>query len=332
MNVRSAALASLMCLATAIIVSTGFAQAQSGRAGQPASTTDTARTVQVALSEFKIHMPTTLPAGLTVFHVVNTGDMEHDIEFTSPDMDVHLDANLKPGDEGDLRVDLQPGEYRVWCPVGRHALRGMDLTLTVGTADVATAPTHDEPPQTENPAPAAIASPSASPSSPQRSSPAPDQTSNAVKKQSQQPKFIRWLGNFHPPMVNFPIALLAVGALAELLLMKTGNSDFAAAARYCVRLGALTALAAGILGWFFGGFHVVDQHWPLAIHRWLGTSTVVVSLLAWGLGEASWRQPAATGARARYRFVLLLAAVMVLSTGFFGGALVFGLNHYAWPK
>jgi hypothetical protein len=32
------------------------------------------------------------------------------------------------------------------------------------------------------------------------------------------------------------------------------------------------------------------------------------------------------------RVTLLVVAGLVLVTGFFGGALVFGLEHYTWPQ
>ena len=33
-----------------------------------------------------------------------------------------------------------------------------------------------------------------------------------------------------------------------------------------------------------------------------------------------------------FRVALLVVAVLVSATGFFGGAVVFGINHHAWPQ
>jgi hypothetical protein len=33
-----------------------------------------------------------------------------------------------------------------------------------------------------------------------------------------------------------------------------------------------------------------------------------------------------------FRITLLFVVVLVLVTGFFGGAIVFGLDHYGWPQ
>jgi uncharacterized membrane protein/mono/diheme cytochrome c family protein len=146
-------------------------------------------------------------------------------------------------------------------------------------------------------------------------------------------KLIRWLGKFHPPAVNFPIALLTVAALAEFLRMVTGKRkrSLNAVARYCLGLGTFTAVIAGILGWFLGGFRLIDGSWVKMTHRWLGTSTVALAGLALVLSEAS-RRPDRRRTRIWFRVTLLILAMLVSVTGYFGGALVFGLKHYTWPK
>jgi mono/diheme cytochrome c family protein/uncharacterized membrane protein len=142
---------------------------------------------------------------------------------------------------------------------------------------------------------------------------------------------IQWLGKCHPATVHFPIALLTAAAVAELLRLTTGKPAFAAVVRYCLWFGALTAVAAGVLGWFMGGFRLTDASWVVMTHRWLGTSTVACAGLALVLSEAGRR---ADGNRSRRwaRVALLVAAALTLVTGFFGGAVVFGLDHYSWPQ
>jgi mono/diheme cytochrome c family protein/uncharacterized membrane protein len=144
-------------------------------------------------------------------------------------------------------------------------------------------------------------------------------------------KLIRWLGKFHPPAVHFPIALLTAATLAELLRMATGNPAFDFVSRYCVCLGFLTAVAAGALGWFRGGFHLTDASWVLMTHRWLGTFTVACTGLVLVLSEVSCR-PDRRRTRMWFRATLLVVTGFVLVTGFFGGAVVFGLAHYTWPQ
>jgi mono/diheme cytochrome c family protein/uncharacterized membrane protein len=143
-------------------------------------------------------------------------------------------------------------------------------------------------------------------------------------------KLIHWLGNFHPPAVNFPIALLSAAALAEILRLFTHRPAFDGIARYCLWVGTLGAVNAVVLGWFLAGFHFTDEPWMVAIHRWLGTSTMVGAAAVLGLCELS-RRPGRRRTRLCFRGALFFLAALVLITGFFGGAVVFGLDHYAWP-
>jgi uncharacterized membrane protein/mono/diheme cytochrome c family protein len=143
-------------------------------------------------------------------------------------------------------------------------------------------------------------------------------------------KLIGWLGNFHPPMVHFPIALLTGAALAELLRVITGRASFNSISRYCIWLGATSAVAAGVLGWFLAGLHLSDRSSVMMAHRWLGTVTVTGAALVLLLCEVS-QNPGRRRARICFRLSLFLVAALVMVTGFTGGAVVFGLDHYAWP-
>ena len=140
------------------------------------------------------------------------------------------------------------------------------------------------------------------------------------------PRPLAWLGRFHPPTVNFPIAMLTAAALSELLLMRTGRELFFHATRFSVWVGSVAALAAATLGWFFAGFRLADEEWLMTTHRWLGTSASAWALLVLFLCERAVR----TAERKTFRLALFSGAALVTTTGFFGGALLYGLDHYAW--
>lgn len=141
-------------------------------------------------------------------------------------------------------------------------------------------------------------------------------------------KLIGWLGKFHPMTVHFPIAMLLGTALAEILLIATDRFFFAAAGRFCLWVGGIGAVAAAVLGWFFGGFNWVDDTWNLTTHRWLGTATAAMSVLVLVVGERAARR--IDTKRTGYRAMLFIAAALIGITAFFGGSLIYGLNHYAW--
>lgn len=96
------------------------------------ATTTTPNTVQVTLVDHRIEMPDTLPPGMTTFEIRNNGQRDHNFEIEGQGIEQKLPANLKNGQSGTLEVDLRPGTYTVYCPVGNHAEeRGMTRQLTV---------------------------------------------------------------------------------------------------------------------------------------------------------------------------------------------------------
>jgi hypothetical protein len=87
--------------------------------------------VEVRLSEYKIDIPSTLPAGPTTFALHNEGNKKHAFKLEGPGIDGTQSAILEAHQTGELKVTLQPGEYKVYCPIGSHSNKGMSLKLTV---------------------------------------------------------------------------------------------------------------------------------------------------------------------------------------------------------
>ncbi len=146
-------------------------------------------------------------------------------------------------------------------------------------------------------------------------------------------RVIRFAGQFHPIAVHFPIALIIAAAAAELLGGVTGTSKnlFLNASRFVIFLGALSGIAAMLLGWATGA----SAHYPpdfsltFDLHRWMGTSTSLAIVVCAVLCELSYRKDNAA-LRSAYRVVLGLSVVLVSLTGYLGGSLIYGLNHYTW--
>jgi plastocyanin len=90
-----------------------------------------AGTVEVRLSEHVIEMPNTLPAGPATFLIHNEGKKTHSFKIEGPGVDALLSAPVSPRASGQLQVTLQPGEYKVYCPIGSHEAKGMTMKLTV---------------------------------------------------------------------------------------------------------------------------------------------------------------------------------------------------------
>lgn len=88
-------------------------------------------TVDVSLDDFVINMPDRLPAGAITFNVTNVGERLHNLEIEGQGVEAVLPQDLESGQSGSMTVELAPGEYTVYCPVGQHADRGMMMTLVV---------------------------------------------------------------------------------------------------------------------------------------------------------------------------------------------------------
>ena len=90
-----------------------------------------AGTVEVRLSEYAIAMPQTLPAGPTTFVVHNQGKKTHSFRIEGPGIAELLARPVPPEETEQLQVTLQPGEYKVYCPIGSHEAKGMTMKLVV---------------------------------------------------------------------------------------------------------------------------------------------------------------------------------------------------------
>ncbi len=138
-----------------------------------------------------------------------------------------------------------------------------------------------------------------------------------------------WLGNFHPAVVHFPIALLLAALPAALIAVARRSQKLATAGRYCVVLGAVSAIVAAALGWFWEGFELTHSRVAMTQHQWAGTVVALLSIGLLILCPLS-AKPGARITRRLYLMLLVLAAGLVAVTGFLGGALVWGTDHYAW--
>ena len=96
----------------------------------PAEPTETV--VEVWLVDGAIEMMSEVPAGLVTFEVINDGTTEHDLAIEG--VFDGTNGPLAPGETATVTVDLEPGSYRVYCPVEDHAEQGMELELTVTEA------------------------------------------------------------------------------------------------------------------------------------------------------------------------------------------------------
>ena len=90
-----------------------------------------ARKVDVRLIDGKIEMPKMADAGKTAFVVTNAGTKKHNFGVEGQGIDKKFITAVEPNETKTLHVDLKPGTYKVYCPVGEHEAHGMKMELTV---------------------------------------------------------------------------------------------------------------------------------------------------------------------------------------------------------
>jgi uncharacterized membrane protein len=132
------------------------------------------------------------------------------------------------------------------------------------------------------------------------------------------------IGRLHPMLVHFPIGLVLIAAVAEVVVMMTHLRKWRTVAIANARVGAMFAIGAAIAGWRLASSPGIEATSSLEWHRWLGTIAAVAVLGA---------SLATAGARSRspvalwvYRITLFWAASLIAVTGHIGGRLVWGAD------
>jgi plastocyanin len=90
--------------------------------------------LHATLSEWKIELSRQrLTGGPVVVTVENVGSIPHQLEIEGNGIEQRTEL-IQPGSSGTLRLNLTPGSYEVYCPVGddSHKKLGMETHLTVG--------------------------------------------------------------------------------------------------------------------------------------------------------------------------------------------------------
>lgn len=139
-----------------------------------------------------------------------------------------------------------------------------------------------------------------------------------------------FLGRFHPLLVHFPIALLAVAAVLQVVAFVRGRRHDASASTgfpigLLLWLGALGAIASAIAGLLLGSSGAYGGD-VFTRHQWLGLILAGLSLvtaLVWSIGEGGHRWPA-------LQFTLVVSCgVLLIPVGHLGASLTHGEGYIA---
>lgn len=137
--------------------------------------------------------------------------------------------------------------------------------------------------------------------------------------------FVAGLGRFHILVLHFPIALLLVVPLLELLGRLQPLHHLKRSAHSILALAALFAALACVLGYMLATGEG-DAGELLDEHMWGGITTAILSVFALILREA-WRKMQAKPLRVAYWIVLLAGIVSLTIGSHHGASLVHGENY-----
>ncbi len=137
-------------------------------------------------------------------------------------------------------------------------------------------------------------------------------------------RLMNWLGRFHPMIVHFPMAFFPAALFTAIVGRR--RPAFGKPVQFLVVAGGILAPIAALLGWFNGGFAFASDDAMLAPHRWLGTA---IGAGAPVLAIWAWRKPEADRGTGMIVGLSLITAAIVIQ-GWFGGALVHGMDHMNW--
>jgi uncharacterized cupredoxin-like copper-binding protein len=109
--------------------STPAAPTTSTQASTPATAGGGA--VTISETEFKLApKDATAKAGKVTIEAKNDGQIVHNLEVEGNGVEKKT-ADLQPGSNGKLALNLKPGKYEMYCAIDGHRASGMEGTITV---------------------------------------------------------------------------------------------------------------------------------------------------------------------------------------------------------
>ncbi|HXG99583.1 MAG TPA: DUF2231 domain-containing protein [Sphingomicrobium sp.] len=137
-------------------------------------------------------------------------------------------------------------------------------------------------------------------------------------------RMLDWLGRTHAVIVHFPIAFFPAALFTAVVGRR--RPAFAKPVQFLVLAGGIIAPVAALFGWFNAGFAFAADDALLAPHRWLGTA---VGIAGAALALWAWRRPEDDRGPGMIIGLTIITTAIVVQ-GWFGGALVHGMDHMRW--
>lgn len=139
--------------------------------------------------------------------------------------------------------------------------------------------------------------------------------------------WIEWIGNFHPLLNHFPIALIIMTGFSELFFKYFSKPLFDHASRFMILAAACISVPTALLGFAMGYAADYSTGWELDYYGWHQLSGMILVLLT--IATSYVREY--SGRRGAYFLLLGLSILCVCITGYYGGSLTFGRERLIPP-
>lgn len=155
----------------------------------------------------------------------------------------------------------------------------------------------------------------------------PTQDQSTIKQFGGRPQtWMQWIGGFHFIFLHFPIALIIMTAISELLFAWDSKPIFDYASRFMLIAAAILAIPTAIFGLIYS--YTASYEGLLADfvwwHMWFGIITAVFAVIVVFIRERK-------GLSKLYYTCLFLLFLLVNITGMLGGGMTFGPYHMLPP-
>ncbi|MEP7258537.1 MAG: PSD1 and planctomycete cytochrome C domain-containing protein [Flavitalea sp.] len=158
----------------------------------------------------------------------------------------------------------------------------------------------------------------------------------SAQKAADAPEFWLWsfLGRLHPLAVHFPVSLLLIAAILELITIRNFNSRYRAGINLLVIAGAISAVISVAFGWLLAGSGEYGED-LLDIHEWTGMATAGLGLAAVLILFLN-KERRLPSLVKTYRAILFITALGVSVAGHYGSSLTHGKDYLSsalpWSK
>ena len=161
---------------------------------------------------------------------------------------------------------------------------------------------------------------------PAQSAPVESDTKQVEVEDNESGGLLAFIGHMHPLLVHFPIALLLVAGLCEVLSCFRSRESFRFAVTVCIVIATVSAIFSSMTGWINAGVEGFADA-TVFTHRWSG---IVLSVLCVGLIALDVMRRKEVGALSHKLFCVLLfiCVFLVALVGHTGGELVYGEGYF----